>query len=93
MRPHNLSIIFTYLIVLSTSFIVFLDDRYIVWRCKEDGPVENISAVFFITDSLLFFAAYIFSSGAGNDLWLFRTNRNIFYPLLGILFFACFGEE
>jgi len=59
MRPHNLSIISTYLIVLATSFIVFIDERYIVWLCKEDGPVENIGAVFFIIASLLFFAAYI----------------------------------
>jgi hypothetical protein len=64
-----------------------------LWLCKEDGPIESIGAIFFLTASLLFLAAYIFSSGAGNDLKLFHATRNIFYLFLGILFLICFGEE
>lgn len=89
----KLKISFVYLIVISPYFIIFLDNSYIIWLCREDGPVENIGAIFFIIASGLFITAYIYSSGIGNNLAVFHTRRNLFYLLLGIYFFICFGEE
>lgn len=91
--PSKLTISFLYLIVISTYFIIFLDQIHIVWLCREDGPVENMGTVFFIIASGLFLAAYFYSAGAGNSLAFFRTHRNVWYLLLGILFLICFGEE
>lgn len=89
----KLKIPFVYLIVISTYSIIFLDNSYIIWLCREDGPVENIGAVFFIIASGLFLSAYIYSSGVGNSLAFFHTHRNIFYLLLGVYSLICFGEE
>lgn len=93
MNPRYSRIIFIYLIVHSTYFILLLQDYHIIWLCREDGVIENLGALFFIITSGLFFSAYIHSFGSGNNSVFFHRNRNIFYLLLGILFLICFGEE
>jgi len=83
----------TFLVLLSSYGILFLDEARILELGKEDGVVENIGAIFFLTASVLLFAAYFKSTHHGNRFWSFSTRRNIFYLLLGLLLFVCFGEE
>ena len=60
----------------------------------EDGLVESVGALAFLVSSVAFI--YLFLSKGGNKTFKFfgkSTKRNIYFALLGILFFLAFGEE
>jgi hypothetical protein len=82
-----------FIVLISTYSIVFLDEATVVRLGVESGPVENMGAVFFLISSVFLFIIYSKSSGAGNSFGKFHTKRNIFYFLLGLFCFMCFGEE
>jgi hypothetical protein len=82
-----------YLIVLSTYLIVLLPPEVIKALAVEDGFIETVGAIAFLLAAVAFFASYANSSGLRNNFGGFRTQRNVFYFLLGILFLICFGEE
>lgn len=86
-------ILVSYAIVLSTYLLILFPADVILALTIEDGLIENIGAMSFLLASGVFFAAYAYSSGLGNQLGGLRTQRNIIYLLLGILFLICFGEE
>jgi hypothetical protein len=81
------------IIITSSYAIVFFESSFVQSIGREDGPIENIGAIFFIIASCLFFICYKISVGRGNDFWIMNTNRNLFYLLLAGLFLICFGEE
>ena len=87
------AVIVLYSIVLSSYLIILLPQEVIKALTVEDGFIENAGALSFFLASVLFFTAYGYSSGLKNQFGGFRTQRNVFYFLLGILFLICFGEE
>ena len=82
-----------YAIVLSSYLLFLLPSDVFLALTVEDGLIENLGAISFFVASCVFFCAYAYSSGQENHLGSFRTQRNTFYLLLGILFLICFGEE
>jgi len=60
---------------------------------EEDGFIENLGAVFWIFAFLTIFYAYIHSSRTSNRFFKYATKHNVWFFLLAIFFFACFGEE
>ncbi len=82
-----------YILVISTYGIFFLDQDIIYHLGNEDGLIEYLGAFFFLISSCLLFSIFFKSSGSGNSFGKLHTKRNIFYLLLGILLFICFGEE
>jgi hypothetical protein len=59
--------------------------------CREDGLYENLSAIFFLLSSIVFFITYIKTEGI--ELGFLRTKRNVFFLFAAIIFFIGFGEE
>ena len=82
-------------LLIPGSFAVFflLPEETVIELAIEDGPIENMGAVGFFVASALFFVTYIRSGSQGNDLWILRTRRNVFFLLLGLAFFFAGGEE
>ena len=72
--------------------ILFFNEETIRKVALEDGLIEYLGASCFFTMSILCFALFILSR-KGNDFILTRTNKNIFYLLLGIAFLFAAGEE
>lgn len=69
-----------------------LPSSTIVTLAREDSVFETLGAILFAISSILCFFLF-FQSTQGNDLYLFRTNKNIFFLLLALLFLFAFGEE
>lgn len=67
--------------------------EYIGRFLEEDGLVESIGAYAFLISSVVF--VYLFFSKSSYQFNFFgkSTKRNIYFLLLGILFFLAFGEE
>ncbi|GJL78470.1 MAG: hypothetical protein NPINA01_14590 [Nitrospinaceae bacterium] len=85
--------ILLYIFVISTYGIFLFDETIVNRLAKEDGPIENIGAIYFLISSALFCIIYFKDSGSGNRFGKFHIKRNVFYILLGLLLFVCFGEE
>jgi hypothetical protein len=85
------SIILLFLLISYGSFFLLSDEK-VVLLVREDGPVEVMGAIFFLGCSLLFIWLFI-QSKHGNDFHFFRTRKNFFWLILGLLFFFAFGEE
>jgi hypothetical protein len=80
------------LVLLPYSIFVFLPEQDIIRLTAEDNLIESLGAIFLFATSIIFFIVYARDS-AGNDLIFIKTKRNIFYLLLGLLFFWGGGEE
>ncbi len=79
--------------LLALSYGVFvLDDTTIFTLGKEDGLFEYATAICFGVAGVLYLVCFA-TSRVGNDLLLFRTRRNVFLLLLGLLFLFGCGEE
>ena len=74
-------------------FLVFVDPNLAVELGNEDGLIENLGAGFFALASLTLFFTYIQSAKTENKFFNVTTKRNIWYLLLCIFLFLCFGEE
>jgi len=88
-----------YIIVLSLFYILLSYSTFLIFNKDtlkflliEDGPIENIGALAWLIASIIFIYLY-FKFKIGSKLFGFETRRNIFFLLLGILFFIAFGEE
>ena len=79
-------------LLLTYILILLLDDVTIVRLTKEDSYFESVGAIFWLIASVLFFYLFV-KHRVSNDLYFVRTNRNVFFFLLGCLFFLGFGEE
>jgi hypothetical protein len=59
---------------------------------SDRGPIQNIGGTCLFMASILFFISF-FKEKEGNDLSLLKTKKNLFFLLLGLLFFFGAGEE
>jgi hypothetical protein len=72
--------------------LLFLDEQTIDSLGDEDGVLEWAGALGFLTTALLFLVKF-WKDKPGNDLVFFKTKKNLFYLLFGILFLFGFAEE
>jgi hypothetical protein len=72
--------------------VLLLEPATVRRLTTEDGPVETLAAVSALVSAILFLFAYATAPG-GNDLFVWRTRRNVFFLLLGLLFLFGAGEE
>ena len=79
-------------VCLSYMMFVALDASTVVYLVQEDGIVEWIGALGFLVASAIFLFLF-FRVDSAQDLFLFRTRRNIFFLALGVFFFVGFAEE
>jgi hypothetical protein len=79
-------------ILLSWITFFFLSDEALINITLEDHFFEWTGALFLLASSILFCIAFIKSTD-GNDVFLFKTNKNYFFLVLTLLFFFGFGEE
>lgn len=85
------SVIFACLVV-SYSIFLILPNSLLIQLTEEDGFFETIGALFFLGASIVAFLLF-FKAEHGNDFIFFKTNRNVFFAFLGLLFLFAFGEE
>jgi len=64
--------------------------RRMAW---ERGPIQITGATLFLIASAGFLALFLRSSASENSFFGRRTKRNVFWCLLAVIMFICFGEE
>ena len=94
MKSEILRYSLTALAVLLPTYSIFLlaSSEKVVYLTQEDGIYEAAGAIFLLLASVFFFITY-YRNRKGNDFWLFKTRKNLFFLLLGLLFLFGFGEE
>ncbi|MDQ7075673.1 MAG: hypothetical protein Q9O24_11105 [Gammaproteobacteria bacterium] len=80
-------------VILTYIFIYQADPNYIVVLGDEDHPIEYMSALFLFTTFVTFTYLYIRSKQTENQFFGKKTQRNVYFVLLALFFFVCFGEE
>lgn len=93
MNPLSLRVVIAYLVVYASYLVFLLSDSQAIALGREDGLIESTGATLYFFASCLFFAAWLNSSGSGNDFGRIKTVRNLFFLLLAVLFLICAGEE
>lgn len=89
---HSVPLAFLLILILSYLMLLFLDEPTIASLAAEDGVIEWAGALGFLATALLFLVKF-WKDKPGNDLVLFKTKKNLFYLLFGMLFLFGFGEE
>ena len=85
------SVFTAFIIYLTLTYLTFLlSGEQIKKLTNEDGIFENLGAIYFLVCSLLFGFAIFYSRQKKTGKFL---KKNIFYLLLGIVFFVAFMEE
>lgn len=82
-----------FLLIACSYLLIFPDVKYDLYFTDEDRLIENMSALAFLVAGLLFFLCYRRSSKNGLTIGKFKTNRNLVFLGLAILFLVAFGEE
>lgn len=91
--PLKLIYILVFLwLILSLLVFSFMGEKSVLCLTAEDGVVESAGAVFFLLASIVFMINFL-KSKPGNDFFIWKTKRNLFFLMLSILFFVAFGEE
>ena len=90
-RPVIVAVFAVVVFCFPASFVVDAD----AFRrlAGERGPIQISGAVLFLVASAGFFALYLRSSTTENSFIGRRTKRNVYWGLLAVLMFVCFGEE
>lgn len=87
-----------YILITSLFLIIpwlilsFQSDEQMVNFTKEDGIIENLSAIFYFIASAICLLIF-FKTSSPDKIYFLKTKKNYFLLLLGIFFFFCFGEE
>jgi hypothetical protein len=79
-------------LMASYSFLSFLSPAEAIRLTQEDGLIENISAICWFFSAIIMYIVFI-KSKSDQKIFVLKTNRNIFYLLLGLFFIFCLGEE
>lgn len=79
-------------LIITYSVFYLFDNETIKIISGEDGFFEMLTAIFFFIASISFFYLY-FKDRLGNNFYILKTKKNIFFLLLGILFLFGSGEE
>ncbi len=79
-------------VIFLFSIFVFLSEEVVIRITEEDNIIENVGAASLLIASIICLFLFVRDTG-GNDLYLFRTERNLFMLLFAIIFFFGFAEE
>ena len=60
---------------------------------RENGPIQISGALLFLGASICFVGLFLRSVATENSFFGRRTKRNVFWGVLAVLMFVCFGEE
>ena len=80
------------LLIFPFSLLFFQTPEQIENLTREDGIVENLSALFYFFASCVCILCFI-KSRSTERIYFLKSRRNYFYLALGLLFFFCAGEE
>ena len=80
------------LLIFPFSLLFFQTPEQIEHLTREDGIVENLSALFYFFASCVCILCFI-KSRSTEKIYFLKSKRNYFYLGLGLLFFFCAGEE
>lgn len=80
-------------VVLSYPLMASFDHAVILAIGAEDALVENIGAGAYLVSAVILFGLYVRSRKTGGVFCGRQTRGNIYFLLLGALFFVCAGEE
>ncbi len=89
----NIIISILFIIICCSYLLMLLKDNTFIEITKEDELIENIGATFYFLSSIFFFYLFYKSKVFDNKWWNLKTEKNIFFMLLGVTFFFAFGEE
>ncbi len=87
------TVVFVCLLLGLYALLCQVDPSLLRVLCTEDGVVESIGAGCYMFAALFMFYAFTVSSNEENRFLGVVTQRNVWFGLLGILFFVCFAEE
>lgn len=91
-KIHVYILISSLFLIIQYVILFFLSDELKVNWTKEDGIIENSSAVFYFIASTICLLIFLKTSSP-DKIYFLKTRRNYFFLILGILFFFCSGEE
>jgi hypothetical protein len=74
------------------SVFLFCPEEVIYNLTKEDHFFEWLGTIFLLATSIICFIAFL-KDKTGNDLFLFKTQKNYFLFVFTLMFFFAFGEE
>ena len=78
--------------ILSYSLLFILQRERIASLTNEGHLIESAGALFLFLTAIVFFLVY-WKSKSIDEIYLFRLQRNVFFLILGIIFFIGFAEE
>ncbi|MGI9544667.1 MAG: hypothetical protein ACR2MX_15500 [Cyclobacteriaceae bacterium] len=82
-----------FLLIFTLYLIIYLEDSVQEKLVEEDGLIETLGAGAFFLASILCIYCFYASKGRRTKLSLISFRRNVFFLLLGLLFFVAAGEE
>lgn len=91
-KAYLLKTVVIILLIIPFAILFFLSPREIKEYTKEDGIIENLTAVFYIIASIICIITF-YKSKSAEKIYFLQMKRNSFFLLLGLFFFICFGEE
>ena len=91
-KKYLIRFILLALLILSFLAICSLDEETALKLSIEDGIIEYLSGLFFFMAAIMSFYHFV-TVKSGENKYLFRTERNYFFLLLGLFFLFCAGEE
>lgn len=91
-KKLNLYIVVSAFVLILLYSILLLRADIVIKVASEDGIVEYLGALSFLLAAIIFGWLYI-KSNQSNNLWIFKTKKNIFFILLSLLFVFAAGEE
>lgn len=80
------------LIIIPFYALFFMTPQQRIIYTREDGLIENLSAIFFLMASIVCFIVFAINNSE-EKRYILKSKRNYFYLLLGLFLFVCFGEE
>ena len=92
LKLHKEKLFVFFFIIISFTPFYFLNKNKIYYLTREDGFFEYVGAIFLFISSLLSFYHW-YRDKRGNNFYLIKIRKNIFYLLLGLLFLVAAGEE
>lgn len=82
-----------FLYVIAFYFVVFSGEANTLNLKIEDGPIENLGAMFLLIASILYFLCFKRSSRLEKDAGGTQSKKKYIYIFFAVLFFIGFGEE
>lgn len=91
-KTYKYGILIFIILVAFYAPLFFLGPEQADNLTREDGIVQNCSAICWLLSSIVSFYLF-FKSGSIKEKYFLKAKRNYFFMLLGLFFLFCCGEE